>query len=100
MKVPNERALSEEPILSLSSSRPLAGHLIAQNDAPPVAGRLPTTAWASGETIPDSHQIALPVGLSPGEYRLEFGLYDSLTQVRLPVVSGQPRVLITLPLTP
>ena len=77
-----------------------AGHLVAQNDAPPLAGHFPTTAWRSGDTIPDSHTITLPPDLPPGQYHLEFGLYDSQTQVRLPVVSGQPVVALFLPLTP
>jgi len=74
-----------------------AGHLIAQDDAPPLAGRFPTTYWQTGDVIPDSHAIMLPANLVPGTYHLEFGLYDSKTLVGLPVLSEQPVADVTLP---
>ncbi|MGI8914690.1 MAG: ArnT family glycosyltransferase [Chloroflexota bacterium] len=75
-----------------------SSHLVAQSDAPPMAGGFPTTYWQAGDVIPDRHVIALPVDLTPGLYYLEFGLYDSASEVRLPVVAGQPTVAVTLPL--
>jgi 4-amino-4-deoxy-L-arabinose transferase-like glycosyltransferase len=74
-----------------------AGHLVAQSDAPPLEGRFPTNYWQAGDVIPDSHAIKLPANLASGTYHLEFGLYDSKTLVRLPVLSGQPVADVTIP---
>jgi 4-amino-4-deoxy-L-arabinose transferase-like glycosyltransferase len=76
------------------------GQLIAQNDAPPMAGRFPTTVWQPGDIVPDPHRITLPAGLRPGRYRLAFGLYDSQTQISLPALSGQPEAPVTLTAVP
>ena len=43
----------------------------------------PSTAWVEGEWIVDSHTLALPAELPPGELRLLVGLYDSVTGERL-----------------
>lgn len=74
----------------------VAGALVAQHDGPPMDGRFPTTFWRPGDRIADVHVIALPAGLTPGRYRLAFGLYDSRTQQPLAVVSGRPEVTVTL----
>ncbi|MFN8445108.1 MAG: hypothetical protein U0175_30250 [Caldilineaceae bacterium] len=54
---------------------PLAGF-----DSPPGAGSLPTTRWQAGWRILDEYQIALPVTLPKGKYRLKIGLYTSAGQ--------------------
>jgi hypothetical protein len=52
-------------------------------DGPPVRGNYPTSLWAPGETIVDTHRLDLAT-LAPGDYRLVAGLYDPDTQERLP----------------
>ncbi len=56
-----------------------AGRLIGQADAPPAAGRVPTSTWQSGDVIPDEHK--LPAAASPS--RVVVGLYDPVTGRRL-----------------
>jgi hypothetical protein len=58
--------------------------IIAQGDAPPVDGRLPTTLWSEGDVIVDKHIIPLPAELPPGTYNIRVGLYDPATGIRLP----------------
>jgi hypothetical protein len=52
-------------------------------DGPPVLGDYPTSLWAPGEIIVDTHPIDL-AGLPAGDYRLLAGLYNPATQERLP----------------
>ena len=49
--------------------------IVAQHDGIPGSGKLPTTLWTPGEVISDTHRIALPPDLPPGEYRLKAGLF-------------------------
>lgn len=78
-------------------------HLRDENDTVianwdnPVArtadGWYSTLVWESGEYIVDERTIALPDGVAPeGQgYRLVIGMYDPLTNERLPItVNGQP----------
>jgi hypothetical protein len=63
-----------------------AGELVAQADAPPVAGAYPTSLWDPGESIADRHPLpALPFG----RYTVRIGLYRAATGDRLPV-DGSP----------
>ena len=64
------------------------GQIHAQADAPPQAGRHPTTCWLPGEVVADSHQLELPAGVLPGVYRVLVGLYDPTTLARLPVTDA------------
>ena len=57
----------------------------SQRDNIPVGGTRPTTGWAPGEIITDGYELSLPRQLSPGEYRLEIGLYEGRSGERLPV---------------
>jgi 4-amino-4-deoxy-L-arabinose transferase-like glycosyltransferase len=65
-----------------------SGRVRAQQDNAPGLGYLPTTGWAPGEYIADAYEIALPVGVSAGDYALEVGVYDAATGIRLPVRSA------------
>jgi hypothetical protein len=56
--------------------------LVAQHDSAPALGQLPTTWWAAGVTVVDPHPLAVP-GAS-----FCLGLYDSVSQVRRPVLSA------------
>jgi len=51
------------------------GHLASQLDRGPVYFAYPTTAWQPGETIVDSYDLPVLVGVPPGEYSLVLILY-------------------------
>ena len=67
------------------------GTLLGQHDGQPVDGSYPTTFWEPGETVKDEHVVAIPQGASPGEFRLQVGMYRATDGQRLPVMddSGQ-----------
>jgi len=59
------------------------GQIVAQDDGVPGQGDLPSLGWLPGEYLADPHILTLPLGLPDGEYRLEVGLYDPATNLRL-----------------
>lgn len=61
------------------------GQLRAQQDSIPLGGTLPTDRWYPGEYITDSYRLPLPPDLTPGDYRIEIGMYDPNTLERLSV---------------
>ena len=61
------------------------GNIVAQRDVMPLDNTYPTSLWAAGEYIADTHSFA---DLPPGTYRLRAGLYDQATGQRLPVDSS------------
>lgn len=67
-----------------------AGQVVAQNDAVPEVGFRPTSGWAPGEIIVDSHWLVIPEGRALDGARLSIGLYDPVTGQRSDVleVSG------------
>ncbi|MBI1802249.1 MAG: hypothetical protein HYR71_11550, partial [Chloroflexi bacterium] len=74
--------------------------VLAQHDGEPVMGARPTRSWQAGEYVKDTHPVTVPESLEPGVYRIEIGLYDPASGVRLPVtVNGLPqpggRVIVT-----
>jgi hypothetical protein len=64
------------------------GRVVAGHDGQPVEGTRPTTGWVAGEYVTDLHQVAIPLGLAPGDYVVEVGLYDAgvTTLPRLPLL--------------
>lgn len=52
------------------------GRIMAQQDAEPGGGSLPTTEWIPGEPVSDNHALLIPVHATLGEYRLLLGLYE------------------------
>lgn len=48
-----------------------SGAVVAQHDAPPRDGGYPTSLWAEGEHVSESHTLTLP----PGDYTVEVGFY-------------------------
>ncbi len=69
------------------------GKVIAQRDSEPTADLRPTTTWKASETIEDLHGVRLPANLLPQKLRLAIGLYDPITNARLPVrdANGTPQ---------
>jgi len=59
--------------------------IVAQFDAPPLAGLLPTSQWPPGALLIDRRKIPLPDALESGPYRLLVGLYEPTSGRRLPV---------------
>ncbi len=64
------------------------GELLAQDDAPPNAGRYPTSWWLPGDVIRDPHTLPLP-GTPAAGWELRVGLYDPATGARLPAFDGE-----------
>jgi hypothetical protein len=52
------------------------GHLGGVRDAFPVGEAYPTNAWKPGETIVDTHDVAILAGLPPGDYTIQVTMYD------------------------
>ena len=74
------------------------GHLVGQHDGPPAAGARPTAGWLPGEIVIDPHPMAWREPYT-GPARIEVGLYDPLTLMRVPLASGQDWILLPVELT-
>ncbi|MFH1486104.1 MAG: glycosyltransferase family 39 protein [Chloroflexota bacterium] len=64
------------------------GFIWGQHDSEPQGGARLTVDWRPGEVVQDRHGLLAYPGTPPGEYRIEVGLYDTMTGRRLPVVEG------------
>ncbi len=74
------------------------GDIRGQHDAQPSDGQLPTSRWAVGEVVADSHRFTVAPDALPGDYRLLAGMYRWDTGERLPVVgdvTGQNAVILS-----
>jgi hypothetical protein len=71
--------------------------IVNADHAPPK----PTQGWVAGEIIADPITLTLPADLSPGDYPIEVGLYNSAEPAlpRLPLTSGESRVILPQSLT-
>ena len=65
-----------------------SGTPVAQGDQEPWQGAYPTDAWLQGLPAHDQYRLALPPDLPSGDYSLVVGLYDPVTQQRLPVIAA------------
>jgi len=80
------------------------GKMIAQEDHPPIEGRVPTNLWIPGAIYADRYAISLPDDAPLGQSRLEVGLYLLATMERLPVMTpegqrlAQDRILLPTPI--
>lgn len=68
------------------------GGLVAQADGPPLDGSYPTSFWAMGEHVRDTHTMPIPAMLPEGEYHLRLGLYRLETGERLTLVDSDPPI--------
>jgi hypothetical protein len=69
------------------------GPLWAQDDSEPCRRGYRTSAWTTDELVIDPYLLAVPENAPAGEYRIEIGLYEWRTMLRLPVLDdvGQVR---------
>jgi hypothetical protein len=58
--------------------------IIAQHDGKPVGGTRPTYTWQPADIVLDTHEMVWLVDGYEGQAMIEVGLYDLLTQQRLP----------------
>jgi hypothetical protein len=78
------------------------GAIVTQADGAPANGSRPTSQWRAGDTVIDSHQIALPPDLPAGEYTLAFGMYRWPSLERLALHIGDTRQqddIVRVPIT-
>ena len=66
------------------------GNLWGQRDRVPFYF-LPTTAWPVGSPLRQEHELFIPVGTPPGQYRLELRVYGRDDGKLLPLRSETPR---------
>ena len=59
------------------------GFDLLDGDGIPRNGSRPTNSWQPGETLIDTHSIALPADMPVGVYRLEIGMYERDSGMRL-----------------
>jgi len=74
-------------------------HIVGQRDAEPLAGLRPTNGWKPGGEITDRYGVPVLWGTPPGNYRLEVGLYDAETGMRLTTAESDRVVLGTVEVT-
>lgn len=70
-----------------------SGSVRSQIDSPPLGGSYPTSIWDDGEILRDDYVLQLPADLAPGTYRVELGLYDYPSLVRLPAADEDGHAL-------
>ncbi|MGD8806640.1 MAG: glycosyltransferase family 39 protein, partial [Chloroflexota bacterium] len=71
------------------------GELWAQHDGAPACAIWPTTRWEPGQIVADPHIVKLPAEMPDGPMPVLVGLYDLLTEDRLPV-NGDPDGVLRL----
>jgi uncharacterized membrane protein len=73
-----------------------AGRVRSQSDSVPQSGGYPTFWWLPGEVVVDAIRLELPPEeVRAPSYRLIVGLYDPVSNIRLPV-TGQGRDYVEL----
>ena len=65
-----------------------------QQDNLPLQGTYPTTGWLPEEVVIDPYQIPVHDDAPSGTYKIEIGLYDGATGIRLPVVDPASQTLL------
>ena len=61
------------------------GSMVGQRDQQPVKGSYPTSLWAKHEVVTDVYNIPVSPAATPGEHRLEVGMYVAETGTRLSI---------------
>ena len=63
---------------------------VAQHDEMPVRSLYPTTCWAKGQIVEDTHVLRANADAKAGDYSVFVGLYDPLTNQRPPTFASPP----------
>lgn len=61
------------------------GTPVVQKDTMPANNQLPTVNWNTGTIVQDPYALPLPANLSPGQYWIRVGMYQSNNNQRLPI---------------
>jgi hypothetical protein len=61
-----------------------AGVKVGQKDDEPQRGFEPTILWQPNQTVVDTIEVPIASDATPGSYKLIVGMYNSVTQERLP----------------
>jgi hypothetical protein len=69
------------------------GTIWGQHDSQPVNGYYPTSFWDQDELVKDKHALVVREDTSPGEYRIEVGMYRLADGQRLAIVDQDGQVL-------
>jgi hypothetical protein len=64
-----------EPLVSFLHVVDGSGAVVAQNDGPLGGEYSPVERWLPGLVMANTHSIALPAGLPPGQYVVKAGVY-------------------------
>ena len=67
--------------------------LLTQRDTMPDDGAYPTHNWRAGEVVVDPVRVPLPREMPTGTFDLFVGMYDPVSQERLPIVGTNGEVL-------
>jgi hypothetical protein len=67
--------------------------LLTQRDTMPDNGAYPTRNWRAGEAVIDPVRVPLPREMPAGTFDLFVGMYDPVSQERLPMVGTNGEVL-------
>ncbi|NDJ51719.1 MAG: hypothetical protein GYB68_01390, partial [Chloroflexi bacterium] len=70
------------------------GNLVAQYDAVPGGGLLPTIVWEPGEPVEGRWAVLLGSEVAPGSYTLILGLYDAASGERLLQSDGSSAIIL------
>jgi mannosyltransferase len=66
--------------------------IVGQRDSEPGGGARLTTLWQPGEIVADPYGVQIHPATPPGVYRVEVGMYDPETGVRLTTPEGAGQV--------
>lgn len=78
---------------------PDMSRLLGQHDGVPAGGSSPTTTWVAGEVIVDAHELTLYETGYSGPAQIAVGLYDPVTQLRVPVEGSGNYILLPTGIT-
>ncbi len=62
--------------------------LWSQHDGQPCDNSYSNSRWSPGEVVWDDYRLELPDNMPPGDYTLELGMYDLISNQRLEILSA------------
>jgi hypothetical protein len=55
---------------------------------------VPPTAWQPSQTVADAYRVLIAANAPPGKYKIEVGMYDVATGVRLKLSDGSDSIIL------